>query len=206
MKTMTTQTTRKISTQAWTLAAVLAMVLAGQAQGQQAKDKAAPAVEAAKPAAKQAPKLVPAKQAPAGSAEEAPVAPTKTDQATDAPGEEGQQGEGQSEKYPPKGPGGLFGSSSFLYIMLGMLVLMFLFSSRSKKKQANKRRELLESIRKGSKIVTIGGIVGTVAEVRDDEVLVKVDDGTRMKFARWAIRTVGDDAESDKGSDTQEQR
>ncbi len=203
MKTMTTQTTRKISTQAWILAAVLAMVLTGQAQGQ---DKVAPAVQAAaKPAAKQAPKLVPAKQAPAAPAKQAPADQTKTDQ-TAAPGEEGQEGEGQSEKTPAKGPGSFLGGQTFLFVMLGMLVLMFLFSSRSKKKQANKRRDLLESIKKGSKIVTIGGIVGMVAEVRDDEVLVKVDDGTRMKFARWAIRTVGDDAESDKGSDTQEQR
>jgi preprotein translocase subunit YajC len=191
--------TPKVSIQAWMLAVVLAMFLTSSlAQAQQDK-VVAPAVQAA---AKQAPKLVPAKPGklvPADSTQKAPA----DDQAKEAASEQGPE---QPAPGPAKKPGGPFGGSSFLFIMMGVLVLMFLFSSRSKKKQANKRRELLESIKKGSKIVTIGGIVGVVAEVRDDEVLIKVDDGTRMKFARWAIRTVGDEAEADKGSDTQQQR
>jgi preprotein translocase subunit YajC len=53
---------------------------------------------------------------------------------------------------------------------------------------------MLSSLRKGDKITTIGGVVGTVMEVRDDEITVKVDESgnVRMKFARWAIRGVGD--------------
>ena len=58
---------------------------------------------------------------------------------------------------------------------------------------------MLSSLKKGDKITSIGGIVGTVIEVRDDEVTVKVDEtgNVRMKFARWAIRGVGDAARAE---------
>ena len=62
---------------------------------------------------------------------------------------------------------------------------------------------MLNELKKGDKITTIGGIVGTVIEVRDDEVTVKVDEtnNIRMKFARWAIRGVGATAKSEKGDE-----
>jgi preprotein translocase subunit YajC len=71
---------------------------------------------------------------------------------------------------------------------------MFVFSSRSRKKQEAKRREMLDAIQKGDMVTSIGGIIGTVVEVRERDVLIKIDDTTRIKLARWAIRGVGDDS------------
>ena len=109
--------------------------------------------------------------------------------ATDQPGEPGDGGK-------PQGP---FGNMQFIIILVGGMGLLYFFSGRSRRKQASKRKEMLESLKKGDKITSIGGIVGTVMDVRDDEVVVKVDESTnaRMHFARWAIRGVGEIAKEE---------
>lgn len=78
--------------------------------------------------------------------------------------------------------------------MIVLLVLMFVFSGRSRKKQEAKRKALLDSVKKGDRITTIGGVIGTVVEVRDNEVTIRTDEAgnTKLKFARWAIRDVGE--------------
>ena len=93
------------------------------------------------------------------------------------------------------------GASSMwpLLLMLGAFVLLWLWMGRGKNKEAKKRNEMLSALKKGDKITTIGGVIGTVIEMRDDEILVKVDDSAnvRMKFARWAIRGVGETAKAE---------
>ena len=100
-----------------------------------------------------------------------------------------------------KGQGdGLF-SNWLLPVMIGGLLLMFLLSSRGRKKRDRKRQEMLAALKKGAKVTTIGGIIGTVMEVREDEVTVKVDEqnNVRMRFSRRAIQGVGDEARKDVG-------
>ena len=100
---------------------------------------------------------------------------------------------------PPPPAGGLFGGNApFLIVMVGLLAVMFIWSGRSKKKQEQKRRDMLASLKKGDKITSIGGIVGTVIETREDELVVKVDDNVRLRFARWAVRGTGDTAKTEK--------
>jgi preprotein translocase subunit YajC len=122
----------------------------------------------------------------------------------DKEGTDKKEGESETEKKKPKSSNPFGGP--FIWIMLGAVVLMFIFSSRGRKKQEAKRREMIENLTKGDRIVTIGGIVGTVAEIRDDEIIVKVEDSTRMKFARWAIRTVGEEVKDDKKKNSQEEK
>jgi len=57
---------------------------------------------------------------------------------------------------------------------------------------------MLAALKKGDKVQTAGGILGTVVEVRDSEVVVKVDENanTRLRFARSAIQAVLDDQKS----------
>jgi preprotein translocase subunit YajC len=100
---------------------------------------------------------------------------------------------------PPKSPF----DNAILYVMIGGVVLLYIFMSRGRKKQEQKQKQMLASLKKGDKITTIGGIVGTAVEVRDDEVIVKVDESsnTRMKFARWAIRGIGEASKTDNPAD-----
>lgn len=110
------------------------------------------------------------------------------------------EGEQQNKKQP-----GLFDSPMIL-ILLGVMVLMFWFSSRAKKKQQQQRQQLVDSLKKGDKVVTIGGICGTIIEARENEIVVSVSDNTRMKFARWAVRSAGEEVEGDKKKDDKDEQ
>ena len=134
----------------------------------------------------------------------------KGDAKPETPSGETKKPEGSEEKKEDKKddssdkkPGGLFGGSSFLFIMIGGFLLLYFLMSRGKRKQAAKRKEMLSNLKKGDKMTTIGGIVGTVMEVREDEVTVKVDEtnNIRVKFARWAVRGVGETAKTEGPED-----
>ncbi len=49
---------------------------------------------------------------------------------------------------------------------------------------------MLEALKKGDKVITIGGIHGTVSNVKDDSVTIKVDDNCHVEFNRSAIASV----------------
>lgn len=96
----------------------------------------------------------------------------------------GQTGQGQTQ-----GPG--FGTL-LLPMMLAFLVLMIFTSFRSQKKEQKRKQELINSLRKHDKVQTHAGIIGTVVEVKDDQVVLKVDENTntRIRFAKSAIAQV----------------
>ncbi len=72
---------------------------------------------------------------------------------------------------------------------IAMLLIMFSTGGRKEKK---KRAAMMASMGKGDKVQTVGGILGTVVEVRDDEIVVKVDENanTRLRFSRTAIQSI----------------
>lgn len=80
-----------------------------------------------------------------------------------------------------------------LVFMFGIFYLLVLRPQQTEKK---KHRNWLQTIKKNDKIVTAGGIIGTVADVsNDDEITLKIDDTTRVKIMRASISSLyGKDA------------
>lgn len=97
---------------------------------------------------------------------------------------------------PPAQPaGGAQGFDPIMILMLGMgvfLVVMIFTSGRRQKREQRERQSMLDALKRNDKVQTIGGIIGVVAEVRTDEVVLKVDDAgqNRVRFARSAIQQV----------------
>jgi len=91
--------------------------------------------------------------------------------------------------------GGGGGLGSMWLIFLLVLVVMWVFLIGGQRKEKKKRAALLAALAKGDRVQTVGGVLGTVVEVRDDEVVVKVDENTnaRMRFSRSAIQSVLND-------------
>lgn len=84
--------------------------------------------------------------------------------------------------------GGGLGSS---LIMIALMVLVFYFLLiRPQKKRDKEAKDMMAALKKGDKIVTIGGIRGTVAAVTDQTVFVKVDDNVKIEFSKGAISSV----------------
>lgn len=79
-----------------------------------------------------------------------------------------------------------------LPLMLVFFVFMIFTSIMGQRKEKKKRQALLSSLSKHDKIQTVGGMIGTIAEIRDDEVVIKVDDqnNVKIRFNRSAIQTV----------------
>ncbi|MFG0329014.1 MAG: preprotein translocase subunit YajC [Phycisphaerales bacterium] len=76
------------------------------------------------------------------------------------------------------------------------ILLMFVFliwsSSASQRKEKKRRDAMLAGLRRHDRVQTIGGVIGSVVEVKDQEVVVKVDEtnNIKMRFARSAIQQV----------------
>lgn len=91
------------------------------------------------------------------------------------------------------GISGFFSQYGFIIIMILAIIVMFVVSSRSQKKRQKQYQGMLESIKPGSRIRTIGGIYGTVTSVKDDVVIVSVGpDKARLVFTRQAIASIED--------------
>ena len=83
------------------------------------------------------------------------------------------------------------GSMVTTLITFGVIILIFYFLIiRPQRKRDKEAKAMLAAIKKGDKIVTIGGIRGTVAVVKESTVIVKVDDNTRIEFSKNAISSV----------------
>ncbi len=96
------------------------------------------------------------------------------------------------------GTGAAPGTSSWMLFLPLILVMVFVFwsSSSAQKKEKRKRNEMLESINKHDKVQTIGGVIGSVVEIKDTEIVLKVDEANniKMRFSRSAIQQVVSDA------------
>lgn len=74
------------------------------------------------------------------------------------------------------------------WIMMGLLMIVFyFFMIRPQQKKAKDARKFRESLQKGSKVVTIGGLHGKVLEIDEKTVLLEVDSNVKLRFEKSAI-------------------
>ncbi|GKS10372.1 UPF0092 membrane protein YrbF [Paenibacillus chitinolyticus] len=78
---------------------------------------------------------------------------------------------------------------TYIPLILMFLVLYFLLI-RPQQKRTKTRNMMLANLKKNDKIVTIGGLHGTILEITDDIVVLRVNDATKMTFDRSAVNTV----------------
>jgi len=80
------------------------------------------------------------------------------------------------------------GALIFQIVFLVAIFLMFYFLIiRPQKKERERHRKFLESLKKGDKVITSSGIWGTVAEIGDRTITLKVDANTKITFSKEAI-------------------
>jgi len=81
-----------------------------------------------------------------------------------------------------------FGGAAWIWILL-MFVLMYFILFRGPQKQKQQRRQLVQSLQKNDKVQTIGGIIGTIVDIKGGEITLKVDESnnTKVKVASSAI-------------------
>ena len=87
--------------------------------------------------------------------------------------------------------------STFVPFVL-IIAIFYFFLIRPQNKKQKETEKMINALKKGDKIVTIGGIHGVVSSTKEKTVIVKVDDNCKIEFSRSAIAGV----ESDKPAET----
>ena len=103
---------------------------------------------------------------------------------------------------PSDAPGGFLSSPWFPLVAIG-LIFWFVVIGPERKQRAL-REKMLAGLKKGDRVLTTGGMYGSVAQVKDNEVTVQIADGVRVRMARSAIQTLTDGPKgaADKGGST----
>ena len=72
----------------------------------------------------------------------------------------------------------------------GMIFLMYFFMLRPQSKQRKEHQAMLTALKKGDKVVTVGGIYGVVTNVKEKTVIIKVADNVKLEMLRSGIAQV----------------
>ncbi len=88
-------------------------------------------------------------------------------------------------------PQGVF-PPQMLLLIGGFFLLMIVMTSMTTRKEKKQLTHMLGSLAKHDKVMTNGGIIGVITDVRDDEIVLKVDESTntRIRFSKAAVKTV----------------
>ncbi len=89
-------------------------------------------------------------------------------------------------------PAGGRADTGMLLVFVGMLAIFYFLIIRPQQKQKKDREKMLASIKKGDRVVTTGGLHGTVVGLNEQTVTLKVADQVKLEFDRSALGRVAD--------------
>ena len=101
----------------------------------------------------------------------------------------------------PGGGGQQGGISSLVQFLpfVAIFAIFYFLMIRPQQKQRKETQRMLAELKKGDKIVTIGGVHGVIQSVRESSVILKVDENCKIEFTRSAIASVKEKGESSGG-------
>ncbi|MCL1991974.1 MAG: preprotein translocase subunit YajC [Spirochaetes bacterium] len=108
---------------------------------------------------------------------------------------------GGGQPPPADGAAGFFTSMIPFIAIIGIFYFLIIRPQSKKRKETEK---MLGAIKKGDRIITIGGVHGTIQSVREQTVIVKVDENVKLEFNRGAIAQVTPVYDKDDRSDSKE--
>ena len=91
------------------------------------------------------------------------------------------------------------GMGSTMVMLVVMLAVFYFMLIRPENKRKKEAEEMRGSVKKGDKVTTIGGIVGTVVDVKENNIVIETSaDQVRIEIAKWALSTNETAAEAAK--------
>ena len=91
------------------------------------------------------------------------------------------------------------GMGSTLIMMVIMIAVFYFMLIRPENKRKKEAEQMRSAVKKGDKITTIGGIVGTVVDVKENNIVIETSaDQVRIELAKWALSTNETAAEAAK--------
>lgn len=74
--------------------------------------------------------------------------------------------------------------------LIAMFAILYFLLIRPQQRRTKARNQMLRVLKKGDKVTTIGGLHGTIIEITDDIVVLKVNDATKLTFDRSSVNAV----------------
>ena len=91
------------------------------------------------------------------------------------------------------------GMGSTMFMLIAMLGIMYFIMIRPENKRKKEAEQMRSAVKKGDKVVTIGGITGTVVDVKDNKFVLETGaDQVRIEFEKWALSSNETAAEAKK--------
>ena len=82
------------------------------------------------------------------------------------------------------------GGSSMIIMLVAMVAIFYFMMIRPENKRKKEAEQMRSALKNGDKVTTIGGIVGTVVNVKEDKFVIETGaDQVRIEFAKWALST-----------------
>ncbi|MDB4866784.1 MAG: yajC [Cohnella sp.] len=85
---------------------------------------------------------------------------------------------------------GGFGGWGMLLPFVAMFAIFYFLMIRPQQRKQRERGSMLNTLKKGDKVTTIGGMHGTIEQIADDTIVLKVNEATKLTFDRSAINNV----------------
>ena len=93
------------------------------------------------------------------------------------------------------------GMGSTIFMLVMMLAIMYFVMIRPENKRKKEAEEMRAAVKKGDKVVTIGGITGVVVDVKDNRFVLETGaDQVRIEFEKWALSSNETAAEAKKAN------
>jgi preprotein translocase subunit YajC len=87
-----------------------------------------------------------------------------------------------------------------------IIVIFYFFIIRPQNKKQKETQKMLGTLKKGDKVVTIGGLHGVIQNVKESTVIIKVDENTKLEYSRSAVSSVTTEGKGDKGDKIEEKK
>jgi preprotein translocase subunit YajC len=88
------------------------------------------------------------------------------------------------------GQGGGGSPMSLIFMIIAIFAVMYFLMIRPQQRQKKQHQDLLSTVGKGDKVITVGGLHGTIAGVKDNTVIVKIADNVKVELSRASISKI----------------
>jgi preprotein translocase subunit YajC len=102
----------------------------------------------------------------------------------------------QTSGAAPSGGGGIFGQINMLIPFIAMFAIFYFLLIRPQQKKQRDLRQMLQNLKRGDRVVTSGGIYGTIVKIRNEIIHLEIADQVRIRVNKSAISDLV--AEADK--------
>jgi preprotein translocase subunit YajC len=98
---------------------------------------------------------------------------------------------GQPQTSGGAASGGGGGQLVTMLVTFGLIIVIFYFLViRPQNRKQKEAKRMLESLRKGDRVVTAGGMRGTIVNVREDVIVIRIDENTKVEFSKGSVTQV----------------